>query len=127
VAGRARLAHLTPAPAVAAGLQVMFAVKAQPAEGPRLLQAVAALMGREGAQCRVDVAGYTITAALAAPAGSQGGDMSVRVSVYQLQRGSFTIKATIANDTPDVPARRFAALMAAVRADIGLMWQPVAQ
>lgn len=118
-----------------------FAVAASAGEARRLLQALAALLGREGAVCSVDAGSFLLTAELPLQGGGDGepaakrarpgstgtaaggGGVQVRVQLSQQQRGSFTISASIANDTSDLAARRFTEAMHAVREDVGLMWQ----
>jgi hypothetical protein len=124
-----------------------FELVAQPAEGRRMLQAVAALLGRAGASCRVDANSWTVHAALPlqaaaaasdsaepaakrAKAGGEGaggggadGGLGVRVLLSQQARGSFTVAASIPNDSGDLAARRFTDVMHELKEDMGMMWQ----
>jgi hypothetical protein len=129
-----------------------FTLLAPAAEGRRLLQAVAALLGREGAACRVDAGAWAVHATLPLQAaaavaggapppskrarmegGGSGGDseddgagaagLGVRVSVSQQARGSFTVAASIPNHSSDLAARRFTDAMHAVKDDLALMWR----
>jgi len=126
-----------------------FALAAQPADGRRMLQAVAALLGREGAVCKVDAAAWTVLATLPLQTagadadtnssepptkrpktrddrigkGDGGGGLNVRALLSQQARGSFTVAASIPNDSSDLAARRFTDVMHNLKEDLGLMWE----